>query len=44
MVKWIMMMMMIMLPRIIPAMVINVCILIKWLISTGANIEDRLMA
>ena len=41
MVKW---MMMIRLPQWIPDMVINVCTLIKWLLSIGANIDDRLMA
>ena len=41
MVKW---MMMIRLPQWIPDMVINVCTLIKWLLSTGANIDDMLKA
>ena len=35
---------MIRLPQWIPDMVINVCTLIKWLLSIGANIDDRLMA
>ena len=35
--------MMIRLPQWIPDMVINVCTLIKWLLSIGTNIDDRLM-